>query len=210
MKKKVLLGLAVCMSISTAGMAAPLQDYSVGKGEVNVGTTLALAMATGSHDGGTVKSDVKNKLQGGASIGLGKNMALQFKYSDAEQKPSDDDICFRTQEYNLRYKLDKNVSVYAGDMHARLANEDVFSATRNIFQVGVQYEAPLSKSMTGWVAMGFGSNMQHYEAGVGYALAQNLDLDLSYQYTQVKDFDLGGSKVDSTMKGLYAGLSFRF
>ena len=208
MKKKVLLGLAVCMSISTAAMASPLNDYSMGKGEVNVGTTLAPAMATGAN-GYTTKSDVKNKLQGGATVGVGRNLALQFKYSDAEQKPSNQDIRFRTQEYNLRYKVDKNFSVYAGDMHARLAN-DYAAATRNIFQVGVQYETPLGKNLTGWAAIGLGSNLQHYEAGVGYALAQNVDLDLSYQYTQVKDFEVSGTKLDSTMKGLYAGLSFKF
>ena len=57
--------------------------------------------------------------------------------------------------------------------------------------------------------MGFGSNMQHYEAGIGYGLTENLDLDLSYQYTQVKNFG-GDNGLNITAKGLYAGLSFKF
>ena len=213
MKKKVLLGLAIGMSLSTVAFASPLQNYDAGKAEVNVGTTLAPAMASGSDNGETFKSDVKNKINGGATVGLGRNLALQFKYVDSQQKPSGTELNMRTQEYNLRYKVDKNVSVYAGEMHARAGVKNSFvdaSATRNIFQAGVQYEAPLSKNVTGWAGMGFGSNMQHYEAGIGYALTENLDLDLSYQYTQVKDFERNDRKYNTTVKGLYAGLSFKF
>ena len=208
MTKKVLLGLAIGMSLSTVAFASPLQNYEAGKVEINVGTTLAPAMATTSN-GGTSKSDVKNKIEGGATVGLGHNLALQYKYVDSQQKPNDE-YNMRTQEYNLRYKLDKNVSVYAGQMHARFgakSSSAEVSATRNIFQAGVQYEAALGRNLTGWAGMGFGSDMQHYEAGLGYALTQDLDLDLSYQYTQVKKF---ADTVDCTAKGLYAGLSFKF
>ena len=87
MKKKVLLGLAIGMSLSTVAFASPLQNYDAGKAEVNVGTTLAPAMASGSDNGETFKSDVKNKINGGATVGLGRNLALQFKYVDSQQKP---------------------------------------------------------------------------------------------------------------------------
>ena len=208
MTKKVLLGLAIGMSLSTVAFASPLQNYEAGKAEVNVGTTIIPAMAT-SASGGTSKTDVKNKIEGGATVGLGHNLALQFKYVDSQQKPYYE-YNMRTQEYNLRYQVDKNVSVYAGQMHARFgakSSSREVSATRNIFQAGVQYEAPIGKNVTGWAGMGFGSGMQHYEAGIGYALTENLDLDLSYQYTQVKNF---ADTVDCTAKGLYAGLSFKF
>ena len=214
MKKKVLLGLAIGMSLSTAvACASPLEDYSLGKAEINVGTTLVPAMAT-TYGNKTTKDDVKNRIEGGATVGLGHNFALQFKYVDSQQKPRGNEINMRTQEYNLRYKVDKNFSVYAGEMHARRAFKghgvDV-SSTRNIFQAGVQYETKLGKSLTGWAGMGFGSDMQHYELGLGYALTQNLDLDLSYQYTQVKGFATNtGLQSDVTAKGLYAGLSFKF
>ena len=209
MTKKIILGLTIGMSLSTVTFASPLQNYEAGKVEVNVGTTLAPAMAT-SMNGSTSKSDVKNKIEGGATIGLGHSLALQFKYVDSQQKPTNE-FNMRTQEYNLRYKVDKNISVYAGQMHARFGAKSSHaeaSATRNIFQAGIQYEAPLGKNVTGWAGMGFGSGMQHYETGIGYAFTKNLDLDLSYQYTQVKDFT--NETVDCTAKGLYAGLSFKF
>ncbi len=208
MTKKVMLGLAVGMSLSAVACASPLQDYSAGKAEVNVGTTVAPAMATGVGGGKAVREEAKNKIEGGATVGLGNKLALQFKYVDSQQKPSGNDYRLRTQEYNLRYKVDKNVSLYAGEMHARGAVND-WNATRNIFQGGVQYETAMGKNVTGWAGMGFGSDMQHYEAGVGYALTSNLDLDLSYQYTQVKNIG-GNNAVDMTAKGLYAGLSYKF
>lgn len=210
MNKKVLLGLTLGLSLSTAAAcAAPLEDYSVGKAEVNVGTTLAPAMAT-SQNGHTDKGSVKNRIEGGATVGLGHNMAFQFKYVDNQQKPNSSEFNLRTQEYNLRYKVDKNLSAYVGQMHARFEAKGFGNATRNTLQAGVQYETKLGKNVTGWAGMGFGSNLQHYELGVGYALTQNIDLDLSYQYTQVKDFHIAGTNVDSTGKGLYAGLSFKF
>ena len=211
MTKKVLLGMAISMSLSTVAFASPLQNYDAGKVEVNVGTTIAPAMST-SNNSGSVNTDVKNKIEGGATVGLGNNLAVQFKYVDSQQKPSGTEFNMRTQEYNLRYKLNENVSLYAGHMHARfgIKNNAVDAATtRSLFQGGVQYEAAISKNLTGWAGMGFGRDLQHYEAGLGYALAENVDLDLSYQYTQVKHFG-GDNGVDCTAKGLYAGLSFKF
>jgi opacity protein-like surface antigen len=205
MKKKILLGVAVCMSLSTAAFAAPLENYHAGKAEVNVGTSVVPAMNI-SANGNVEKSDVKHRVEGGATVGIGHNFALQYRYMDSQMKPSGSEYNFRTQEYNIRYKLDKNVSVYAGQLHARAEDVGSGSATRNLIQAGVQYEAPVAKNMTGWASMGFGKDLQHYEAGVGYALMDNLDLDVFYQYTQVKNIQ----SVDFTAKGLYAGLSFHF
>ena len=222
--KKVLLGLVVGMSLSTAAAgASPLEDYSLGRAEINVGTAVIPAMAvTTALEGmgsSTDKTDARNRIEGGATVGLGHNLALQFKYVDSQRKPGDAEYNMRTQEYNLRCKLDKNVSVYVGELHARFAMKYAgkeSSASRNMLQAGVQYEAKLGKNLTGWAGMGFGSNLQHYELGLGYALTKNLDLDLSYQYTQVKDFtqNLAGAgdefRRDVTAKGLYAGLSYKF
>lgn len=211
MKKKILLGVAVGMSLSTIAFAAPLENYDAGKAEVNIGTSALPAMSLGSN-GKTITSDVKHRIYGGATVGLGHKLALQYRYTDSQMKPNEAEVNFRTQEYNLRYKVDKNVSIYAGQMHARLGVTGPTTAevSRNVFQVGAQYQAPISKRLVGWGAMGFGSNMQHYEAGIGYKVADNLDLDLMYQYTEVKDFKDDGDNVAATSKGLYAGLSFKF
>jgi len=212
MKKKILLGVAVGMSLSTIAFAAPLENYDAGKAEVNIGTSALPAMSIGGDGANTTTSGVKHRIYGGATVGLGHKLALQYRYTDSQMKPNEEEVNFRTQEYNLRYKVDKNVSIYAGEMHARLGltGPDSGEISRNIFQVGAQYQAPISKRLVGWGAMGFGSNMQHYEAGIGYKVADNLDLDLMYQYTEVKDFktDVGSDAV--TSKGLYAGLSFKF
>ncbi|WP_196593499.1 outer membrane beta-barrel protein [Pectinatus sottacetonis] len=213
MTKKTLLGVAVCLSLSTTAFAAPLQNYDQGKVEINAGTAVAPAMSVkNSNTGEKVDSDVKNRVFGGATVGLGNNLAVQYKYNDSRLKLSDfGDQNFRTQEYNLRYKLNKNVSLYAGNMHARLGLDDNWGdATRSFFQAGAQYEAPIAPNMTGWAAAGFGDNMQHYEAGVGYAFTENVDLDLLYQYTKVNDFQVQNTNMDVTAKGLYAGLSFKF
>lgn len=104
------------MSLSTVAFASPLQNYEAGKVEVNVGTTLAPAMATTSN-GGTSKSDVKNKTEGGATVGLDTIWPCSTNTTASRSQTMS--INMRTQEYNLRYKLDKNVSVYARQMHAR-------------------------------------------------------------------------------------------
>ena len=49
----------------------------------------------------TGKTDARNRIEGGATVGLGHNLALQFKYVDSQRKPGNAEYNMRTQEYNL-------------------------------------------------------------------------------------------------------------
>ena len=105
--------LASCATATPTDMvpitgASPLEDYSLGRAEINVGTAVIPAMAvTTALEGmgsSTDKTDARNRIEGGATVGLGHNLALQFKYVDSQRKPGDAEYNMRTQEYNLRCK----------------------------------------------------------------------------------------------------------
>lgn len=152
------------MSVSTAALAAPLQEYEPGRAEVNIGTAVLPAMEVAQGDS-FASSNVGRRVYGGATVGIAHNFALQYKYTGSHMSPDfpEEDlypeIGFDTQECNLRYRVNPNVSVYMGDMEAHMSYSGGDCNTydsRSIFQAGVQYEAKLGKDVTGWVAAGFG------------------------------------------------------
>jgi len=217
-KKGIILVITSGLLISSVALAAPpIENFDLGKGEVDIGTSAIPAMNVQNNYSYNRSDNVKHKGFGGAAVGLGHNLAFQFRYDENQMEPATK-LNIRNQQYNLIYKINKNVNVYAGELHSRLletnngANND-FSTSRNIAQVGAQYHQKIARNATGWAEVAFGKDMQHYEIGTAYALHKNIDFDLSYQYTKVTDYtnsDNNNWKGKATSKGLYAGLQFKF
>ena len=208
MNKKLIMGsLAASMMMSTVAFASPLADYSQGKASVEVGMSVAPAMVVEAN-GGKVDSDVKKKIYGGATVGLGNKLALQYDYRDSKMEPGNNDLSFRAQQYNLRYALNDQVSVALGSTHGRIGINNA-EGSRDVLTVGVTAQKELAPNVTGWLGAGFGSGLQQYEAGIGLGLARNVDLDISYKFMKMNDVKVAGTNFDATTKGLYAGFTFK-
>jgi opacity protein-like surface antigen len=230
MKKHfIVLGILLGLSVSSLAFAAPpTENFELGKGEVDIGTSILPSMSTKFIRYGIVQSgDAKHKALGGVTVGLGHNLAFQYRYDEnaSESKIAAADLAENmsliNQQYNLVYKVNDNINVYAGAMHSvdhvRFSSTGVGggvsldeSSSKNILQIGANYHKKIAKNTIGWVDAALGNDLRHYEAGIGYNFAKNLDFDLSYQYTKISDFCRETVNPNFVTQGLYAGIQLKF
>ncbi len=204
MKKHVMLtalmGMTLCAGTS---FASPATNYAPGAVTIEAGINAAPSMKVGDADG-----DDKSRPYAGVTVGLGSNFALQYKYSDNKVNDLDGSgfhAGMKTQEYNIAYQAGPNTYVYAGDMSCK-GTGVLSSSSDDRFQVGVRYVAPAGDKTNWWVGGAVGDSLWRAEIGASYAVAPNVDWDLSYQYTQVNDYH---DAVDVKTQGLYTGLTFK-
>ena len=123
------------------------------------------------------------------------------KYADNKAR----NVGMRMQEFNLNYKAGKNTYIYAGNLNVK-GTSAASGISDNRVQVGVKYVAPAGDKTNWWVGGAVGDDLWRAEIGGSYALAPNVDWDLSYQYTDVINVDdVAGVKT----RGLYTGLTFK-
>lgn len=131
---------------------------------------------------------------------------------------------FSTNEFNVLYKVDKNIAVFVGYVNAK--GEMSFSdypqlnfttKTKNLWQVGVVGSTPMGEKTTLWASVAAGgSSLLNWEIGVGYEMAPNLELNVNYR--EVKASDFTGTSADGTAitakdlkaKGLGFGITYKF
>lgn len=124
-------------------------------------------------------------------------------------------------EVNLVYSINKNFAAFAG--WNRIKNsfkEGVnYSNTNNIAQIGLIAKAPLANKLDFYAKGALGTQRTAmWEAGLGYSVTPDLDINAGYRYLNTKLADqgemaLGGTFTDDTnisYKGFIAGLSYRF
>ncbi|MBR4958074.1 MAG: hypothetical protein IKY55_01490, partial [Phascolarctobacterium sp.] len=90
---------------STSAFAAPLKNYDAGKFAIDAGVTLPSTLK-----GGNYKMSKSDSGYYGATVGIGKRMAVNYNYD--QFKGGDGDLT--AQQFNLMYQLLPNVSAYAG------------------------------------------------------------------------------------------------
>ena len=90
---------------STSAFAAPLKNYDAGKFAIDAGITFPSSLK-----GGNYKMSKSDSSYYGATVGIGKRMALNYQWD--KYKGSDGDLT--AQQFNLMYQLLPNVSAYAG------------------------------------------------------------------------------------------------
>lgn len=220
MKKKVIAGIILSLSsiAGTVMAAPPVDNFNAGKVSVEVGTAAIPAINFKNNEGYNHSDDAKRKIMGGATVGLGHNLALQYRYDDTRLSAlaGIDKVDLVDREYNVVYKVNENVNVYAGEYYS-VMKEVFYGYTlpdndRHILQTGVQYHQQIAKNTTGWIDAGFGKDLQHYEIGAAYAINKNIDVDLSYKYDKVSNFTNDNStwRGCATKQGLYTGITFKF
>lgn len=218
-KLAVILAVLLC-TFMTAGVttASPLTDYSAGKVALDVNWTPSLDIEA---EGETI--DGKNgNFDFGLTYGLGNKWAIQYRYFNPVSK----DLSVlggyhagvRSQEVNVLYKLDKNLSAFAGWHQAKLTTNAPLTGlsldNKSTWQVGLIGTTELGKKTTLYGIVGAGSSLLNAEAGFAYALAKDLDVNLFYRYKRIDDLRISNGinsvGVDTTTKGFGLGLTYRF
>ena len=216
----VILAVLLC-SLLAAGVttASPLTDYSAGKIALDVNWTPSadLEFAGAKLDGKNSNFDF------GITAGLGNKWAIQYRYANPVTKDyayhfhySGD--CYygtghagiRSQEVNVLYQFDKNLSGFVGWHQAKITSSVIDGDTKNTWQVGLIGTTEIAKKTTLYGIVGAGSSLLSAEAGVAYAFTKDLDLNLFYRYKRMDDLKIVGHGVDTTVKGFGLGVTYRF
>lgn len=232
MKKTAILAMAAAtMLTASVGFAAPLTDYSVGKTSIDL--TSRQSDIKGEAPAGDVSLDKKYNLDWGITTGLGNNFALQYNgynpkskdtviYSDPTETDSMN-IKLKTQELNVLYKLDKNISAYAGLVRLKAtANQTVdvsgvstsssdASDTKNKIQFGLVGSTKIADKTTAYASIGVASDFTNWKIGLSQEIAPNVEFNVDYRSLKAKSLAINNiGDVDVTAKGVGFGVSYKF
>lgn len=227
--KKFCLTVLFLFALSTVAFASPLMDFSQGKGSIDL--TWRDAKNSSSGD---VFGDGKSKynLDGAITLGLGNNWAFQYRSFNPQSgdtpmlapQTGTDKSKITTNEFNILYKLDKNLAVFAGWANAK--GEITFTdypgfnfttKTKNLWQVGFVGNTAIADKTTLWASAAFGSSsMTNWEVGVSYEFAPNFEFNVNYREFKADDFT--GTSTNGTAmrlttaksKGLGFGVTYKF
>lgn len=228
MKKKVLATLAALTLVSSVGFASPLTDYSAGK------TAIDLNLRSSDVKDNEYSLDKKSNLDWGVTTGLGNKLAIQYNGYNAKSKDTvytsnayetNRMNCeLKIQEFNVLYKLDRNVSVYTGLVTMKassLENDNVggvdipypySSNTKKKMQFGLVGSTKLADKTSAYASVGVASDYTNWKIGVSQEIAPNLELNVDYRRLQAKKmtYDNGGGVADITVKGIGYGITYKF
>ena len=184
---------------STSAFAAPLKNYDAGKFAIDAGITFPSSLK-----GGNYKMSKSDSSYYGATVGIGKRMALNYQWD--KYKGSDGDLT--AQQFNLMYQLLPNVSAYAGWLGADADVDFGNGKKKNSAHAGLQahFDIPLLFTVYGNVGVGTKSNA--YEIGISKPLFNNIELNLSYYDGKFKDVIDGDEEMRA--KGVQMGVTVKF
>ncbi len=211
MKKFAVILTVLLCTLMAAGVtsASPLSDYSAGRAALDVNWTPRLDMEAGGLSG----AGKSGNFDFGLTAGLGDRWAIQYRHFNPVSKNYGGfHGGIRSQEINLLYRLDKNLSAFAGWHRAKITtNHPGLSLPyKGTWQLGLIGTAPVAKKTTLYGIVGAGSNLLNAEAGLSYALTRELDVNLFYRYRQVDHLRINAVDLDTTVKGFGLGLTYKF
>lgn len=214
MKKYLVILCVVLCSLMTAGvtLASPLTDYSAGKVALDVNWTPNTKLE-GSTAFGSESFDGKNgNFDFGLTAGLGNKWAIQYRYANPVSKDfASYHVGLRSQEVNLLYQLNNNLSAFIGWHQAKIStNFPVAADNRNSWQIGLIGTTEIAKKTSLYGIVGAGSGLFSAEAGVAYAFDKSLDLNLFYRYKRVDSLKVYSEEIDTTAKGFGLGITYKF
>ena len=208
--------------MASVASASPLTDYSQGK----VAIDISVRPSNDIKESNLGNFDGKTSYEYGLAVGLGNNFAVQYKNYNPQSK----DVALfgttangklDTQEFNVLYKVDKNLTVFTGITQAKsiynINGVGTFTGeTKSNWQVGVTGQTSLGDKVTGYATIAAGQDTSAYKIGASYAIDKNLDFDVFYgqnKYNKVKyNSDLGSAIADAnyTVKGIGYGVTYKF
>ena len=233
MKKKAVIVLAIASTFFCGiGSASPLTDYSAGKTAIDL--TWRSADINGDNQGDNADFGNKKGLDWGITTGLGNNFALQYSgynvkskeavlYQDATETFSMKSQ-LKTQEINVLYRLNDNLSAYTGlvrlsgnnsvkDVLNNVATEQSFDMnTKNKIQIGLVGSTKIAEKTTAYVQVGLASDYTNWKIGLSQEFAPNLELNVDYRRLEAKNLNYVGTNnsIDATIKGVGFGVTYKF
>lgn len=184
---------------STSAFAAPLKNYDVGKFAVDAGITFPSSLK-----GGNYKMSKSDSSYYGATVGIGKRMALNYQWD--KYKGSDGDLT--AQQFNLMYQLLPNVSAYAGWLGADADVDFSSGKKKNSAHAGLQAHFDIPLLFTVYGNVGVGTKSSAYEIGISKPLFNNIELNLSYYDGKFKD--VLENDAEMRAKGVQMGVTVKF
>ena len=184
---------------STSAFAAPLKNYDAGKFAIDAGITFPSSLK-----GGNYKMSKSDSSYYGATVGIGKRMALNYQWD--KYKGSDGDLT--AQQFNLMYQLLPNVSAYAGWLGADADVDFGNGKKKNSAHAGLQAHFDIPLLFTVWGNVGVGTKSSAYEIGITKPLFNNIELNLSYYDGKFKEILDDGE--DMKAKGVQMGVTVKF
>ena len=184
---------------STSAFAAPLKNYDVGKFSVDAGITFPSSLK-----GGNYKMSKSDSSYYGATVGIGKRMALNYQWD--KYKGSNGDLT--AQQFNLMYQLLPNVSAYAGWLGADADVDFGNGKKKNSAHAGLQAHFDIPLLFTVYGNVGVGTKSSAYEIGISKPLFNNIELNLSYYDGKFKDVIDGDEEMRA--KGVQMGVTVKF
>ena len=185
--------------LSTSAFAAPLKNYDAGKFAIDAGITLPSSL-----EGGNYKMSKSNSAYYGATVGIGKRMAVNYQHD--QYKGSDGDL--KTQQFNLMYQLLPNVSAYAGWLGADADVDTMNGKKKNSAHAGLQAHFDIPLLFTVWGNIGAGTKSNYYEIGITKPLFNNIELNMSYYDGKFKDILADDEAMRA--KGVQMGVTVKF
>ncbi len=189
--------MASCLSASA--FASPLQKYEPGKVALDAGISLPSSL-----EGGNYKMSKSNSSYYGATVGMGSNMALNYKWNNYKG----DDGKIKAQQFNLMYKLAPNLSAYAGWLGAEADTDALGNKDKNSGHIGLQAQYDIPMLFTVWGNVGVGTKSKAYEIGISKPILNNIELNLSYYDNTFKD--ALSDDADMKAKGVNMGVTVKF
>lgn len=219
MKRTILATLCASFLLTGAVVASPLTDYS--QGNIAIDLYYSKPKFDEIRPLITLEYGKKSTWDCSGTFGLGNKLAFQYTQLSPETSPYIDawaNIVMRLkiQEFNVLYQVTPNMSVYSGLVKAQGAwwentTGNYFpSNTRSLWQFGAQGYTKLAAKLIGFAAVGLGNGYNSYNIGIGYKIAQNLELNAVYDYKKVKHLQDSIGEYGIHTQGMKYGITYKF
>jgi len=208
------------MMLASIAAASPLMDYSAGKAAIDVSVYPSLDFHVTNNFGyDQSPGGVSGNIDWGLTAGLGNKFAVQYRQFNPETGAYNGILRevwkVDTQQFNVLYKLDKNLAGFVGYHQAKNVDHYIggsyTSFGKNTMQVGLVGTTPIGDKFSLFGTVGVGSGLTNFEVGVAYAVTPNLDLNVLYRDLRVNGVKFyTGAELKNEVKGLGYGLTFKF
>ncbi len=212
MRKQIALGMITALALSTSVALASPVEMNEGQFNVNMGAMIS-PNGDVETNGTTGDLDGDTSFYGGITYGITDKWGVQVDYSHYGMSQFITDVDVDASEFNVIYKLNDNVNVFAGYVYAgtKLSMRGASMGLHTDgFQAGLTGWYPLGDKFKTFGKVGLGNNSRVYEIGFSYAVADNWDVDLSYRDAEYKDFKTPVGYCDFSFDGVRLGLSTSF
>ncbi|MDR3591279.1 MAG: hypothetical protein P4N41_16620 [Negativicutes bacterium] len=220
MKNLCLAILMLAMMFGGTVWASPLMNYEAGKGSID------LTWRNTEDDVSGYTHAIlpeRNNLDATLTLGLGNNFAFQYRNFEPKSPVvrwnyggtiTTGQFKLTSNEFNVLYKLAKNVSVFAGDVSASGYRWTPISSyttdTKNYWQVGLIGRTEIAPRTTLWASAAAGNDLTNWEAGVSYEFAPGWELNVNYRELKTNKLKLYQYVDNVKATGFGYGITYKF